>query len=320
MPGMVTPSDVFAYMLKSSPIIDIIIKECGLVEHYKESKTFSNRPDKALYSVAKKLGEYTKIKVTEERFITITVEDKNKNKAAEVANKYGEALDRTYSKMTMTQGGKMREFIEKRVEQELVLLRQMEDSLKNFQQRYRTVSITDEMKAVIEMTATLNAKIMGQQIELDAIKTYSSPDNSQVNVLENQVNKSKEELYNLISGNKGKTLFIPMAKAPAIGMKLSQLMRDVRIHQELYALLIQQLEQAKILEAKDTPKVQILEKATPPYKKSWPKRALFVLIGLLIGILTSLTIIVVGEWWRVLCQSPDHVTQLDSLTRLLRRR
>lgn len=296
MPGSVTPSDVFAFMLQSGTIMDIVISECGLVEHYKQAKTYQKSPDKAMYNVAKKLAKMTKVKVTDERFIAITVEDKNKSKAAEIANKFVDALNRVYASMNMTQGGKMREFIEKRVAQEADTLRRMEDSLKKFQERYRTVAITEEMKAVIEMSAQLEARIISQQIELDAIRSYSDEDNPQVKVLQKQIETSRGELNNLMRGTKGTTLFIPFSQAPSIAIRFGQLTRDVKIHQEVYALLIQQLEQAKILEAKDTPKVQCLEKAVPPYHKSWPKRSIVTLLGFFVGTVVAISLSLFDQW------------------------
>ena len=38
MPGMITPSDVFAFMLRSGTVADIVIQECDLVTHYKKKK------------------------------------------------------------------------------------------------------------------------------------------------------------------------------------------------------------------------------------------------------------------------------------------
>jgi uncharacterized protein involved in exopolysaccharide biosynthesis len=316
MPGMITPSDIFAYMLRSGPVAEVVINECNLIEHYKKKKIYSKNKEKALYIIGKKLKNSTKIKVTEERFIIISTEDRDKIKAAEIANKHGEALDRIYSKMTMTQGGKMREFIEKRVTQEESLLKAFEDSLKVFQQRYKTVSIDDEVKAVIEMSAQLEAKIIAQQIELDAMLSYSHIENPQIKVLKNQIEQSKNELNNLLTGNKGKTLFIPFAKAPEIGTRLGQLLRDVKIHQEVYSLLIQQLEQAKILEAKDTPKVQFLERANPPYKKSWPKRSIITVFGFISGLVTSV-FIVLSQYFTTQYYYKENKTQLDNLFRII---
>jgi uncharacterized protein involved in exopolysaccharide biosynthesis len=299
MPGMVTPSDVFGYMLESSTIASNVINECRLIEHYKFNKIYEKRPDKAMYRAFRCLAKATTIKVTEERFITISVEDKNKIKAAEIANKYGEILDKVYSGMNMSQGSKMREFIEGRVVQEQRTLRIIEDSLRRFQEKHKTNSITEEMKAVIEMSAQLEAKIISQKIELDALRAYSEQSNPQIVVLQTQIDKSRNELNNLMDGRSGKTLFVPFSRAPEIGTRLGQLMRDVRIHQEVYALLVQQLEQAKILEAKDTPKIQFLDKAFPPYKKSWPKKSIFIIVGFLLGLICSTSAIYVIELWNV---------------------
>ena len=93
---------------------------------YKKGKTFARDPQKAMYNVSKKLTKATAIKVGEERFITIAVEDKDRDKAAEIANCYGTSLDRVYTSLTMNQGRKAREFIEKRLEQEEGLLKKLE--------------------------------------------------------------------------------------------------------------------------------------------------------------------------------------------------
>jgi len=318
MPGMVTPSDVFAYMLRSGAVADIVIRECDLVSHYKQTKVFAKKKEKAMDNIAKRLKKATKVTVTDERFITITVEDKSKTKAAEIANKYGEALDRVYARMTMTQGGKMREFVEKRLVHVQEMLLQSEDSLKRFQQKYKTISLPDEIRAVIEMTATLEAKIISQKIEMDALKSYTTVDNIQVRVLENQIVKSQQELAELVGGSRGKTLFVSFAKAPEIGLKFSQLTRDVRIHQELYSLLIQQLEQAKILEAKDTPKVQYLERASPPFRKIWPKRSYIVLAGLLLGLVCSCLVVMTDTMLKEITTHRDRYRKIHDLVRLLR--
>ncbi|HAD83188.1 MAG: hypothetical protein A2509_11145 [Candidatus Edwardsbacteria bacterium RIFOXYD12_FULL_50_11] len=296
MPGMVTPSDVFAFMLKNGAVTGRVIDQCGLVKHYKKDKQLAKDPGKALYNVNKKLDKVTAIKVTDERFITVTVEDKSPDKAAEIANCYGDVLNSIYSQLNMSQGQRAREFIENRVAQEEVLLREMEDSLRVFQKRFRTVSITEEMKALIEMSAKIEADIMTKRIELEALKSYNTKDNSQIKILTTEIDKAEQQLNNLMVGGKDKTLFIPFAKAPDIGTELTRRMRAVRIHQEVYALLVEQLEHAKILEAKDTPKIQFLERASPPWKKSWPKRLLIIIFGMLIGFIVSAGSMVWLSW------------------------
>lgn len=295
LPGAVTPSDVFAYMLESGTVIDNVIVECNLVQHYKKDKIFAKDPQKALYSVSKKLAEVTTVKVSEERFITISVEDRDKNKAAEIANCYGTTLDRVYTTQTMTQGRKTREFIEKSLAQEQILLKALEDSLNIFQKRNRTVSLVAALRTAIEMSATLESKMISQKIEMEAMKSYGASDNPQVKALENQIDMTEQQLNALMKGGKNKNLFVPFDKALDISQELGRRRRDVKIHQEVYALLVQQLEQAKIMEAKDTPKIQFLERATPPYRRYWPKRSIIVLAGFLLGVIIGTVIIILKE-------------------------
>jgi len=305
-------------MLKNGAVTSQVIQECDLISYYKKHRYYQYNPKKALYQVGKKLGKATSIKVTEERFILITVEDRNPEKAAEIANKYGEVLDRIYLKLNMTQGRKMREFIEDRLQQEEDLLKVFEDSLNVFQKRCKTVSLPDEIKAVIEMTATLEAQIQSHKIELEAMKTYGTGENPQVKALQNQIDKAQKQMFELISGKRDKTLFVPFAKAPDVSMELGRRMRDVKIHQEVYAMLVQQLEQAKILEAKDTPKIQFLEQAHVPWKKSWPKRSLIVVLGFLAGSIFGMMLIFVIEWWNGFKEDEKNYARYQQLIDNLR--
>lgn len=318
MPGMVTPSDVFAYMLKNGAVTGRVIEDCGLIGHYRKERQWAMDPRKTMYDVNKKLDQATTVKVTDERFITVTVEDKSPDKAAEIANRYGDVLNAVYASLNMSQGRRAREFIENRVAQEAGLLREVEDSLKTFQKRHRTISITDEMKALIEMSAGIEADIMAKRIELEALKSYSSSDNAQVKTLATEIEKAEQQLNRLMSGSRDRNLFIPFSQAPEVGMELTRRMRDVKIHQEVYALLVEQLEHAKILEAKDTPKIQFLERATPPWKKSWPKRSLIVLLGLLAGIVVSLSVVFIQHLWGAILDDKDKRNGIDRIADLLR--
>jgi uncharacterized protein involved in exopolysaccharide biosynthesis len=168
------------------------------------------------------------------------------------------------------------------------------------------------------MSAALEGKIVGQRIEMEAMKSYGTAENPQIMSLENQISKAEQQLNELMKGSKNKNLFVPFASAPDIGMELGRRMRDVRIHQEVYSLLVQQLEQAKIMEAKDTPKIQFLERATPPYKKSWPKRSLFILFGFFVGLLMSSCLSLITFWRDNLQKDKEKFDKIKSIVALLK--
>lgn len=317
MPGMVTPSEVFAYMLKSGTITSMVIQECSLIDHYKLSNIFKVKPDKANYLATKQLGLVTKIEVTDEKFIKISVKDKNKKKAAEIANCYASSLNRVYAKMNMTQGGKMREFIEKRLKDEAVTLAIAEESLRVFQARHKIVSLDEEMAAVINIASRIQGNIIQLKSELEFLRESYTEDDPKVIAAKIRISKLEDQLREMESGKQG-SLFTKLSQAPGVAMELGRRVREVKIHTEIYTLLCQQLEQAKILEAKDTPKVQVLEEASPPYRKSWPKRSLIVIFGMLFGFLCSIVSIIFMMYWNEYQAAPEKYPKLDLLIKTLR--
>jgi tyrosine-protein kinase Etk/Wzc len=68
----------------------------------------------------------------------------------------------------------------------------------------------------------------------------------------------------------GADFAMPLGAIPATGAEMARLIREAKIQETIYTLLTQQLEQAKIAEAKDTPTVRILDRAVPPEWKARP--------------------------------------------------
>jgi uncharacterized protein involved in exopolysaccharide biosynthesis len=104
-----------------------------------------------------------------------------------------------------------------------------------------------------------------------------------------------------------------ITSVPALALEYGRLMRDLKVQETLYALLMAQYEQAKISEARDTPTVQVLDPAIPAERKSRPKIALNVLIA---GILSLL----IGIFWAFVREALDrrkaqHSSQASHLGR-----
>ena len=74
---------------------------------------------------------------------------------------------------------------------------------------------------------------------------------------------------------------------PGAGVEVMRLWRDVKVQETVFELLTAQLEEARIRETRDTPTVQVLDRALPPIRKSRPKRAWIVLGGFVVGLAGS---------------------------------
>jgi len=128
------------------------------------------------------------------------------------------------------------------------------------------------MKYAIEETK----KVMKDELE----RIYKAINNTSLSELFNlqmdiMVEESKEKALNSVINKYQQKL----SKLPDLGIILSRLLRDVKVQETLYTMLISQYEQAKIDETRESVNVSVLDYAKPPTKKSKPSTTLNVLIA-----------------------------------------
>lgn len=277
LPGApATPTDLFVAMLKSRIMADEVIKHFNLLAVY-EAKTMQD--------ARKALEGSTKISVSKEKVIKITVEDKDPQQAAELANFYVANLDRLNRTLTVTKAGQNRAFIERRLTETQVNLVKAEEALKEFQTHNKAVAVEAQSKAMIEAAAMIQGQITAQEVQLQVMSGYLSPDNPELSRVRSGIDELQKQLYLLESGKGGKgmlpgdRLHPAMVTVPGLALDYGRLMRELKVQETLYTLLISQYEQAKLAEARDTPTVQVLDPAIPAEKKSKPSIRLNMMIA-----------------------------------------
>lgn len=286
LPGIpATPTDVFAAMLKSRRMADDVIGRFDLMAVY-EAET---RQD-----ARAALEDATSIKVTKEKVIEISVEDEDPRRAAEMANFYVENLDRLNRTLNVSKASQNRAFIEQRLTQVKADLVRAEEALMDFEVRNKTVAVEAQSRAMIEAAATIQGQITAQEVQLEVMNTYLSPDNPDLARVRSSIEELKKQLYLLESGKDGKGM-IPgdrlhpaMITVPDLSIQYARLMRGLKVQETLFTLLTSQAEQAKLAEARDTPTVQVLDSAVPADKKSRPRIALNMVIAGVLAVFLSI--------------------------------
>lgn len=289
LPGApATPTDLFVAMLKSRIMADDVIRQFSLMAYY-EAKTMQD--------ARKALEEDTTITVTKEKVVKITVQAKDPKLAADLANFYVSNLDRLNRTLNVTKASQNRMFIERRLAETQANLVKAEEALKEFQMHNKTVAVEAQSKAMIEAAATIQGQITAQEVQLQVMSTYLSPDNPEVARVRSSLEELRKQLHLLESGKGGKgmlpgdRLHPAMVTVPALALEYGRLMRELKVQETLYTLLVSQLEQAKLAEARDTPTVQVLDPAVPADKKSKPRislnLALAGVVALLVGLLLA---------------------------------
>ncbi len=261
--GKTTSTDIFVGILKSRQMQDDIIDRFNLMEEYKSDTRESAR---------KSVASRTDITVSKEQMINISFIDTIPERSADIVNFYVQNLDKLNRGLNITTAGQVRRFTEERLEETKKSLQEAEDRLKEYQARNK---VAGGIYSASASGATLEGRLIAKKIELEAKKKYATENNPEIIKLKNEIVEIEKSLERI----------------PPVENELVRLLRDVKTQETVYGLLVSQYEQAKIEETRDTPTVQIIDKAVVPERKYGPKIKHNMLVSgfaaLLIGIFLS---------------------------------
>ena len=277
VPGR-SPADVFVGIMQSRSVASMLAQGFDLKKLY-EAET--------LEETYESLAKRTRINIaTDTQIISVTVEDEDPQRSADMANAYVAALDKVNRTVNVTEGGRKRRFLEERLTDVKDDLIKAETNLKLFQEKHKLVAIDAQAKAAIESAAKIRGEIIVAETELEVLKQFGTEKQNEAIMLKSKIDELKNQLSKIESGNPEKEENDPMVsfkELPALGLQLARLMREAKIEEEVFKLITTQYELATIEEAKDVNTIQVLDRALPPDRKSGPKRALIVILSTMVA-------------------------------------
>ena len=142
------------------------------------------------------------------------------------------------------------------------------------------------------------------------LQTYSLTDASQKRTFfEQQLMQAKNKLTDAE---------LKLDKTPNTSLQYLDALRNLKYQEALWEILARQFEMAKLDEAKDFPLIQVLDKATPPEKKSKPKRSMIVLLATLVAFFLAVIWAFIKEALARSNDDPEQAVRLSELRELLR--
>jgi len=201
--------------------------------------------------------------------------------------------------------GATREFVEQRLEETKIALAEAESTFSAFQKEHSAFSIEDQARVAIEGVAQLEAEVHVAQVELAILKTNKKSAHGEVEGVESRMKALRKQIEGIKSGE-GVSSSFGLVDIPELAMDYARLYRETMIQQVLYEYLVQQYEQARIEEKKDTPVLQILSRAQVPQKKDRPKRATILVLSIIAGgILLSVWVVGSVGLKRMKAENPE---------------
>jgi uncharacterized protein involved in exopolysaccharide biosynthesis len=273
--GLKNPNDIYIGLLSSREIADGMIQSYGLENVYRSRNMTGAR---------KSLAANTKIVSERSGLISISFTDKDKNRAAVIANAYSDQLRNLSKKLANAEASQRRTFYEeqfKRVKEDLIA---SELTFQTMQKNKGMVQLDAQAKALITSLAALQAEVSAKKVELQALRTSSTENNSKVQVAESQLTALQGQLIQMeqrehSSGSIG----IGLQDVADSGLDYLRAEHELQYQQNLLDQLTKQYDAAKLDEAKYATVVQVVDSAQPPDLKSSPHRAQIFLAWLFLG-------------------------------------
>ncbi|MCX7263558.1 MAG: Wzz/FepE/Etk N-terminal domain-containing protein [Burkholderiales bacterium] len=300
--GIKNPADQFIAYMRSVTLQDSLIERFKLIERY-EAKTKTDARLALTGSVRAVSGK--------DGLISVEVDDKDPQFAADLANAHVEELGKLLGKLATTEAQQRRLFFEKQLTLAKDKLIQSEIAL-----RATGVSgsvLKSNPASAVAAVAGLQAAVTAQEVKLGAMRGYlaeTAPDFKQ----------AMNELANLRAqlGKQEKDTPSTSGKATTEGDYITKY-REFKYHETLFELFSKQFELAKVDEAREGAVIQILDAAQPPERKSKPNKALIAIISTLATGFALLLFVFIRQALRNSSQNSESANKLASIQASWRR-
>ena len=288
--GLRNPNEIYIGMLNSRTIADAIINEFGLKDVYRAAD---------LQATREKLARYTSIVSEKSGMISISVTDRDRTRAARMANAYIEYLRSLTKTMAVTEASQRRVFYEDQLKNAKSNLVSAEFQFRQVQLRKGVIQPEAQGRALIAELADLQARIAAKQVELQAQRSFSTENNPEVQLLESQLVSMRQEQTRLQHGNVAAgDAAMALHDLAGSGLDYLDAAHELAYRQTLFDLLIKQYDSARLDEAKEAAIIQVVDSPAPPERHSSPRRLLIIILFTVLGALSGCAYLYMVEIFR----------------------
>jgi tyrosine-protein kinase Etk/Wzc len=258
-----TPADLYKAILRSRTV------QGEVVDRFELSKVYRL---KSRELTLKRFSKLSSVKMNPDGTIAVTVDDRDPKRAALMAQALIDGLDRFNIEKRNSQGRRAREFLERRVAETDSTLRAGEQALRLYQEQNKAVApVAGPSGADMKAAADIMAQKLALEVRVGVLSSYMRENSD-------QLLQARRELAELDR---------QIGRLPALQSKLGRLVRDTKVQEQLFLLLIAQLEEARVKETRDTPTVTVLDPPLVPERPVRPRKAVFGGVAALLGLIAA---------------------------------
>jgi len=294
-----SPADQYIALMLSTRVADRLIDRHGLMKVYEADYRYEARKELAGNSritAGKKDG-----------LIVIEVDDEDPARSAAIANDYIEELRTLNNQLALTEAQQRRAFFE-------VELKQTRDRLATAQQAleasgFAQGALKAEPKAAAEGYARLRAELTSAEVRLQTMRRNLADGTPEV-----------QQQSTLVGALRGQVAALERNTDIGGGSEYVSKYREFKYQETLFELFARQYELARVDESREGALIQVVDAATPPERKSKPKRATIALAAAALSLFALIAWVLTRHFWRQSAQDPETAGKLAALRRAMGRR
>jgi uncharacterized protein involved in exopolysaccharide biosynthesis len=297
--GLRTPADQYVSLMQSATVSDRLVDQFKLLDIYDEKYRVDARRELAKnvrITVGKKDG-----------LITVEVDDRNPQRAAEMANRYVDELRRMTDTIAVSEAQQRRKFFE-------LQLRQTQEKLVHAQQALQASGFAQgalkaEPKSAAEAYARLRAEQTSAEVRLQTLRGSLADNTPEV-----------QQQQSTLAALRSQVARLEQPATAASGPDYVGKYREFKYQETLFDLFAKQYELARVDESREGGLIQVVDAAMPPEKKSKPKRLLLALAATLASGFILVVGVLIRRSWLSALADPISGVQIERLRKAFRRR
>jgi uncharacterized protein involved in exopolysaccharide biosynthesis len=290
--AMKSPGEQYVSLMQSTTVSDRLIDSFKLVEVYGAELRAEARKELAS-SVRISFGK-------RDGLITVEVDDKSPQRAADLANRYVEELRRVTSELALSEAQQRRLFFEGQLKDTKARLSAAQQNLQS--SGFGSGSLRAEPKAAAEGYARLKAETTAAEVRLQTLRRSLADSAPEI-----------QQQQALVAALRSQVAKLETSIETPVGADYVGKYREFKYEETLFDLFSRQYELARLDESREGALIQVVDAALPPERKSKPRRV-FIAIAAGFGAFGLLLIVLaVRRSIRRLASQPGGAEQLRRL-------
>ncbi len=229
-------------------------------------------------------------------FLSISVLDQDRQRAADMANFLVRRLNEMSVGLSSEGAFDYRRSLEKRYEEARTAMDSVLYAAQKFQEEHGVYDLTSQTESFFEQVGTLRRGALEAEIQYEALRSQYGENNAQVQTIR-ELALAADQKYQQALAGKEQMLPVAQEEVPAVVRTYLELELETMIQRGVLEVLAPLYEQARFQEDREALAVQVLDEAIPPTRKAKPKRSIICILATLSAFLLVVAYVLAYDWW-----------------------